>query len=135
MTGRKNFNALRAELTPAQQAAVFVKVIALREELTLAELRQARQLTQATLSNTLQVGQAAVAKMEKRTDMYVGNLRRFVEAMGGQLDVVARFPEGSVKIGNFAEIGRKAVEPFSSYQLDKTNHLGYTSARNGCGGG
>ena len=85
--------------------SVSAKVIALREEMTLAELRQARQLTQATLSNTLQVGQAAVAKMEKRTDMYVGNLRRFVEAMGGQLDVVARFPEGSVKIGNFAEIG------------------------------
>ncbi len=105
MTGRKNFNALRGELTPAQQAAVSAKVIALREEMTLAELRQARQMTQATLSNTLQVGQAAVAKMEKRTDMYVGNLRRFVEAMGGQLDVVARFPEGSVKIGNFAEIG------------------------------
>ena len=105
MTGRKNFNALRAELTPAQQAAVSAKVIALREEMTLAELRQARQLTQATLSDTLHVGQAAVAKMEKRTDMYVGNLRRFDEAMGGQHDVVARVPEGSVKIGNFAEIG------------------------------
>lgn len=73
--------------------------------MTLAELSQARQLTQATLSDTLNVGQDAVAKMEKRTDMYVGNLRRFVEAMGGELDVVARFPEGSVKIGNFAEIG------------------------------
>ena len=105
MTGRKKFDVLRVELTPAQQAAVSAKVIALREEMTLAELRQARQLTQATLSDTLHVGQAAVAKMEKRTDMYVGNLRRFVEAMGGQLDVVARFPEGSVKIGNFAEIG------------------------------
>ena len=105
MTGRKKFNVLRAELTPEQQGAVSAKAIALREEMTLAELRQARQLTQATLSDTLHVGQAAVAKMEKRTDMYVGNLRRFVEAMGGQLDVVARFPEGSVKIGNFAEIG------------------------------
>ena len=105
MTGRKNFNALRAGLSPAQNAAVANKVSELREEMTLAELRQARQLTQATLSDTLHVGQAAVAKMEKRTDMYVGNLRRFVEAMGGELDVIARFPEGSVKIGNFAEIG------------------------------
>ena len=104
MTGRKNFGALKTQLTPAQQAAVSAKVITLREEMTLAELRQARQLTQATLSDTLHVGQAAVAKMEKRTDMYVANLRRFVEAMGGQLDVVARFPEGSVKISNFAEI-------------------------------
>ena len=105
MTGRKRFDTLRARLKPSQQAAVAAKVTALREEMTLAELRQARQLTQATLSDTLHVGQAAVAKMEKRTDMYVGNLRRFVEAMGGELDVVARFPEGSVKITNFAEIG------------------------------
>ncbi|MEG3147476.1 XRE family transcriptional regulator [Sphingomonas sp. RT2P30] len=105
MSGRKHFDTLRAAMTPAQRIAVAEKVAVLRAEMTLAELRQARQLTQETLSGTLHVGQAAVAKMEKRTDMYVGNLRRFVEAMGGQLDVVARFPEGSVKISNFAEIG------------------------------
>ncbi|MDB5675989.1 MAG: Ata-like protein [Sphingomonas bacterium] len=108
MSGRKSFDTLRAAMTPAQQKAVAEKVAALRTEMTLAELRQARQLTQETLSGTLHVGQAAVAKMEKRTDMYVGNLRRFVEAMGGELDVVARFPEGSVKISNFAEIGEDA---------------------------
>ena len=105
MTGRNKFATLAAKMTPAQKEAVAARVAELREEMTLAELRQARQLTQATLSETLHVGQAAVAKMEKRTDMYVGNLRRFVEAMGGELDIVARFPEGSVKIGNFAEIG------------------------------
>ncbi len=105
MSGRNAFEKLRAGLTPAQQDAVARKVAALREEMTLTELRQARQLTQETLSETLEVGQAAVAKMEKRTDMYVANLRRFVEAMGGELDIVARFPEGSVKISNFAGIG------------------------------
>ena len=105
MSGRNSFDKLRAGLTPAQTDAVARKVAALRADMSLAELRQARQLTQETLSGTLHVGQAAVAKMEKRTDMYVGNLRRFVEAMGGELDVIARFPEGSVKINNFAEIG------------------------------
>lgn len=105
MSGRNKFEGLRAKMSPAQRGAVADKVATLREEMTLGELRQARQLTQETLSGTLQVGQAAVAKMEKRTDMYVGNLRRFVEAMGGELDIVARFPEGSVRIGNFAEIG------------------------------
>lgn len=105
MSGRHKFETLRAGLSAAQTKDVATKVAVLRDEMTLAELRQARQLTQQTLSGTLNVGQAAVAKMEKRTDMYVGNLRRFVEAMGGELDVVARFPEGSVKIGNFAEIG------------------------------
>jgi DNA-binding transcriptional regulator YiaG len=105
MTGRNSFDTLRKGMSPAQKKAVARKTEALRADMTLAELRQARQLTQETLSGTLHVGQAAVAKMEKRTDMYVGNLRRFVEAMGGELDVVARFPEGSVKISNFAEIG------------------------------
>jgi DNA-binding transcriptional regulator YiaG len=104
MSGRNSFDTLRADMTPAQKKALAQKTEALRADMTLAELRQARQLTQQTLSGTLHVGQAAVAKMEKRTDMYVGNLRRFVEAMGGELDVVARFPEGSVKISNFAEI-------------------------------
>lgn len=110
MTGRNTFSTLRAGLSSAQVDAVARKVMDLRAEMTLAELRQARQLTQQTLSGTLHVGQAAVAKMEKRTDMYVGNLRRFVEAMGGELDVVARFPEGSVKISNFAEIGDAAAD-------------------------
>lgn len=109
MTGRNSFDTLRKGMSPAQKKAVARKTEVLRADMTLAELRQARQLTQETLSGTLHVGQAAVAKMEKRTDMYVGNLRRFVEAMGGELDVVARFPEGSVKISNFAEIGDAAV--------------------------
>ena len=43
--------------------------------------------------------------MEKRADMYVSNLRRFIETMGGELDIVARFPEGDVKISNFGTIG------------------------------
>lgn len=109
MSGRHHFRELRSELSPARQEKIARKVEALREQMTLAELRQARELTQETLSDTLHVGQAAVAKMEKRTDMYVGNLRRFVEAMGGELDIVARFPEGSVKISNFADIGSETA--------------------------
>jgi DNA-binding transcriptional regulator YiaG len=107
MSGRNRFSDLRDAMSLERQEKIARKVESLREEMTLAELRQARQLTQETLSDTLHVGQAAVAKMEKRTDMYVGNLRRFVEAMGGELDIVAHFPEGSVKISNFSEIGNE----------------------------
>ncbi|WP_220805312.1 hypothetical protein, partial [Aquipseudomonas alcaligenes] len=45
---------------------------------------------------------------EKRTDMYISTLRSHIEAMGGQLEVIARFPDGAVKISNFAEIGTDA---------------------------
>jgi hypothetical protein len=37
--------------------------------------------------------------------MYVSNLRRYVEALGNSLEITARFPEGSVKITNFGELG------------------------------
>ena len=42
--------------------------------------------------------------MVHRTDMYVSTLRRFVEAMGGELEIVARFPDGSVQITQFHEL-------------------------------
>ena len=105
MTRRHAFQSLREAMTPTQQANAIAKATALREDMSLMELRQARLLTQETLGETLQVGQAAIAKMEKRADMYVSNLRRFIEAMGGELDIVARFPEGDVKISNFGTIG------------------------------
>jgi DNA-binding XRE family transcriptional regulator len=107
MTGRNSFQNLREGMKPTQRANAASKAAVLREEMTLAELRQARELTQETLGETLHVGQTAIAKMEKRADMYVGNLRRFIEAMGGELDIVARFPDGDVKISNFAAIGER----------------------------
>jgi hypothetical protein len=43
--------------------------------------------------------------MEKRTDMYLSTLRSHIEAMGRELDIIARFPDGAVKISNFVELG------------------------------
>lgn len=105
MTGRRPFQDLRAAMTPAQRANAAAKADVLRADMSLTELRQARRLTQETLGASLQIGQAAIAKMEKRADMYVSNLRRVIEAMGGELQIVARFPEGAVTISNFAGIG------------------------------
>jgi DNA-binding XRE family transcriptional regulator len=70
-------------------------------ELPLAELRRARGLSQKTLAGVLHVDQASISKMERRTDMYISTLRSHIEAMGGELEIVARFPDGAVKIANF----------------------------------
>ena len=51
----------------------------------------------------MKVGQPAVAKLERRTDMYVSNLRRYIEALGGSLEMTAQFPEGTVNITNFGD--------------------------------
>jgi transcriptional regulator with XRE-family HTH domain len=67
-------------------------------ELPLQELRHARELTQATLAEALDCGQDEVSKLERRADMLVSTLRRYIEAMGGSLEIIAKFPDGVVQI-------------------------------------
>ncbi len=73
--------------------------------MALHDLRKARALTQKALGEALSVNQPAVAKLERRADMYVSNLRSYIEAIGGPLKIVAEFPEGEVTITNFSQVG------------------------------
>ena len=100
----KKFAELRARMSPESRARAAAKATAMLAEMPLNELRQARGLSQKVLAEVLRVQQPAIAKIEKRTDMYISTLRSHIEAMGGELEVVARFPDGSVKISNFAEL-------------------------------
>lgn len=100
----RKYADLRTKMTPEVQARVEAKAQALLAGMPLHELRQARALSQKTLSERLHVQQPAIARMEKHADMYISTLRSHIEAMGGQLEVMARFPDGTVKISNFADI-------------------------------
>ena len=100
----KKFAELRARMAPASQARAQAKAQAMLVEMPLNELRQSRGLSQKMLAQVLNVQQPSIAKMEKRTDMYLSTLRSHIEAMGGQLEVVARFPDGAVRISNFSDI-------------------------------
>lgn len=62
------------------------------EEMSLRDLRKAIGRTQTAVAKRLKVGQDAVSKLEARSDMYISTLRGFVEAMGGELQLIARFP-------------------------------------------
>ncbi len=73
-------------------------------EMPLQELRQARQMSQEKLAELLGGKQASVSKLEHRADMYVSTLRSYVEALGGALEIVARFPDGNVKIRQFRDL-------------------------------
>jgi predicted transcriptional regulator len=103
MTGHRPFTELTKGFTPARRARVAAKAAALREEMTLEELRKARDLSQEEIAQALAVGQPAVAKLEKRTDMHISNLRRYIEALGGKLEITARFPDASVVINNVGD--------------------------------
>jgi transcriptional regulator with XRE-family HTH domain len=101
MANRHSFSKLRQAMSPERQAANAAATKQMISELPLHELRRARELTQQHIAEMLHVDQAAVSKLERRTDMYVQSLRRFIEAMGGELVVTAKFAEGEVKISNF----------------------------------
>ncbi len=107
MTGRHKFSELVAKMPPERRARVDRMAGEMREEMDLTQLRTARQLSQAALGEILHVEQPAVAKIEKRTDMYVSTLRRFIEAMGGELEITARFPDHNVRIKNFRDLGER----------------------------
>jgi len=104
----KNFNVLRARMSPGAQQRSRRLAAKYRSGMALDELRQARELTQVHLSKILGVNQAAVSKLERRADMYVSTLQDFVKAMGGELKITAKFPDGTVEINQFEEV-RKAA--------------------------
>jgi predicted transcriptional regulator len=91
-------------MPPEAQARSQLKFMEMRAEMPLNELRRARGLSQKTLAEVLHVEQPAIAKLEKRTDMYISTLRSHIEAMGGELEIVAKFPDGAVKIQTFTKL-------------------------------
>ncbi len=81
-------NALRREAEEEQEAYAR----------TLAELRRARAYTQEQLAASLDVPQSQVSRMERQADLYVSTLVRYVEAMGGQVEIVATFEDGGARV-------------------------------------
>lgn len=100
----KKFEELRSGMTPEAQAMVEKKAQEMLSKMPLNELRQARGLSQKKLAEALHIQQPSIAKMERRTDMYISTLRSHVEAMGGSLEILAKFPEGTVQIDNFSDL-------------------------------
>jgi len=75
------------------------------EGVSLGELRQARRLSQEVLAERLGTRQASISKLEGRSDMHLSTLRSYVEALGGTLELIARFPDRDVTIGPAGETG------------------------------
>lgn len=102
----KAFNVLRKKMSKTAQKASADKTKQMLKEMPLQELRQAHQMSQERMAELLDTKQANVSRIERRTDMYISTLRSYIEAMGGELDIVARFPDGEVHINQFEEINK-----------------------------
>jgi DNA-binding XRE family transcriptional regulator len=83
-----------AELTTDRRERIERRAAELiAEELNLREVRRVRKLTQTRLSKKLKIGQEGVSRIEKRTDLYLSTLRSYVEGVGGELTLMAKFPD------------------------------------------
>jgi transcriptional regulator with XRE-family HTH domain len=68
------------------------------EETALRHLREARQLTQASMARLLGIGQDSVSRLESRSDLLLSTLKSYVEAMGGSLKLVVEFPDSGCTV-------------------------------------
>ena len=103
----RSFKSLVDKMSPESRERIRKRTAAMHSEMALQELRQALHLTQQELADLLQMNQAAISKLEHQSDMYVSTLRRFVAAMGGELRIVAHFPQGDVVIDQFENLHKE----------------------------
>ena len=101
----KNFRELEAKMSPEARARSDAKTRKMIGEMALNELRQAMGITQERLAKALRINQAGVSKIESRSDIFVSTLRKAIEAMGGKLEIRAKFPAGEVRIRQFGGLG------------------------------
>lgn len=83
-----------APLSPERRERIEAETARLQAEyMTMQDLRRAREMTQVRMAEILGKSQVTIAQMEKRTDVLLSTLRSYIEAMGGHLDLVVRFPD------------------------------------------
>ena len=100
----KKFSTLRAQMSSEAQARAAARAQAMLLEMQLQDIRKSRNVTQVELAHLLNVEQATISKLENREDMYVSTLREYIRALGGELQLVAKFPDAEIKVHNFEPV-------------------------------
>jgi len=108
-----NVNEVIRKLSPAGRKKVKDRAAQIIvEEMSLRDLRKARKLTQARVAKTLGITQDSVSRLEKRSDLLISTLRKTVKAMGGNVRIVAEFPDRSPVV--LSELSEEDTLPKSS---------------------
>ncbi len=101
----RSFEELRKQIPPERRARNRRRAQELLAELRLREVRAACELTQEQLAERLNIDQPNVSRLENRSDVHVSTLADYVAALGGRLELLAVFPEGTVRIDQFGNSG------------------------------
>lgn len=99
------WNNLKRKMSPEAQARVDARVKETLQTMPLAEIRKAISMTQQDLAGRLDVSQGSVSKFENAADMYLTTLRKYVESLGGELHLTAKFSDGcQIEIEHLTEM-------------------------------
>ena len=105
----KSFDVLvKRTTTKATRDRAAARTQELLAELLVGELRQAAGKSQRELAKVLGIKQPSLSKLENQSDIQVSTLQKIVQALGGELDLVARFPKGDVRIRQYGKQKPKA---------------------------
>ncbi len=108
----KTFDELvKRTTTKKTRARAVVRTQELLAELLLSEVRQLTGKSQHQVAEALGIKQPSLSKLEKQSDMQISTLQKIVNALGGELEVLARFPKGTVKIDQFGPSPHRPGHP------------------------
>jgi transcriptional regulator len=91
-------------MTEEQQARAGKRARALLKEMSLAQLRKARELSQLDMAAKLKTTQSSISRLEHQADMYLSTLREYVEASGGHLDLIVRYRDTEIRLTQLADL-------------------------------
>ena len=94
----RNFKELEAKMRPEARLRAKTRAREMMAEMLLAEIRAAQGFTQEQLAAALGIKQPSLSRLESQADMQIGTLRRLIEALGGELELIAHLPGGDVRI-------------------------------------
>ena len=101
----KSLNELRKKIKPEVQVAARAKAVNIITEMSLAELRKERGQNQTAVAEAMEIAQSNISQMEKRQDTLISTLSQYIEALGGKLEIHAKFPDGQdVEIKQFGHV-------------------------------
>src|SRR6266404_92331 len=105
----KSFDeVVKRTTTKKTQAKAARRAQELLAELLLSEVRQMAGKSQQEVAESLGMKQPSLSKLEKQTDMQISTLQKIVKALGGELEVLVRFPKGTVRIDQFDALLRRS---------------------------
>ncbi len=106
----RNFKELEAKMPPERVARAEMKAKEIMADMLLAEIRKQMGLTQKDLAAALNIKQPTLSKIESQEDMQIGTLSPIIEALGGELELIAHLPGGNVRLSQFRQRDQSPAE-------------------------